>query len=131
MNYITWEEALKNPSFANGEIEVQETDKIYRGPIKEIRTKGDDVYFHLLWCGHYDMSTDKWSAAEHETAVIFKKSITTVTPSPDGRFLLQNPEIIIGIIFPEGGNRLNPDEVEGLDLDDLSGPQVVDVDFHE
>ena len=129
MKQITWEEVLRDPTFAKGEIEIQENpDKIYRGPIKGILTKGDGVYFRLLWCAHYDLGTDKWTVAEHETGVILCRAITTVTLAPDGHLILQNPEIIVGNVFPEGGSRLDPAEVAGLDLNNLPGPQVVKMD---
>ncbi len=131
MNQITWKEVLQKPNIAGGEIEIQEHGKAYRGPIKRITTKDDEVFFHLLWCGHYDITTSTWTVAPYEMATILKMSATTVTEESDGRLTIKNPEIVAGIIFPEGGDKLDPNIIEGLNLNNLPQPQVIEMDFHE
>jgi hypothetical protein len=125
---ISWEDALQIPGLEHREIKIQEPEKIYRGPIKRITCKGDDVYIHLLWCAHNDIATDKWRVAESETAVILKRSSTKLVLGEDRTIVLMSPEIIVGTIFAEGAKRLDPNDVEGLDLNNLPGPIVVQVD---
>lgn len=126
MNTNTLERALQDQSFVGGEIEIQELHRIYRGPIKAIEITENNVRFRLLWCAYRDFSTEKWVVANTETAAILNKSITTVARETDGRLTLYSPDIVNGNIFPEDGNKLDPSKVEGLDLNNLPKPVIVD-----
>jgi len=125
MHHNSLEQAIRDRSFIGGEIEVQEQGRIYRGPIKAIEITGKSVYFYLLWCAHRDFATEKWIVVKNETGAVLNKSITTLTCETDGRLTLYGPDIITGNIFPKDGNKLDPAEVEGLDLNNLPKPVIV------
>ena len=119
---ITWETALGILQQMKAIIEVQERGKIYGGPIKQIQTKGDDVIFRLLWSAHYDIATDKWTAAEHEEVVIFRRSITSIRVYDSNHLLFQNTEIICAMAMPAELCELRAEDVINLDLANLPKP---------
>jgi len=126
MKQLTWEEALQNPSFTKGQIEIHEQDKFYRGPIKEIQTRDGNILFHLIWCAEYNVRTGKWKAHKHKTVAIINKSQTVIRTGQRGRFILQSHDIITAIVSTENGN-IKHTEVEGLDLNDLPRSGVVEM----
>jgi len=127
LQYLTLE-LLARPNLVGGEIEVQEYDKIYRGPIRSINLRGPDIYFELEWCAYYDMATDSWKAADCPVAVIMKEQDLEIAGRKDGlRYIItsRNREFIVATIDIKGVLGLDPAEVIGLDLNNLPKPLVV------
>jgi hypothetical protein len=128
LQYLTLERLLACPNLVGGQIEVQEYDKIYGGPIKTINLRGPDVYFELEWGAYYDMATDKWEAADRPVTVILKEQDLEIAGRKDGlRYIItsRGREFIVATIDVKGVPGLDPSEVIGLDLNNLPKPEVV------
>jgi hypothetical protein len=131
VKYVRWEIVLGRISLNEAQIEVQEYDKIYRGPIKQVVLSGDDVRFELIWCAYFDLATDKWTAADRPTAAIMpKNNVTIMTQKDNLRYVITSPTglFIVATIDMKGGYRLDPEKVIDLDLKNLPKPEVTTVD---
>jgi len=127
MKIISWEEALRVPNLDQGEIEVQVFSDLKRGPISRVSVENNDVLFHLRWCAESDVAISDWIASPHATVIIFNMKETEVSPARDGRLIITGKNITVATIHPKGGERLDPEEVFGLDLNNLPQPIAVEI----
>lgn len=128
VEYIQLGTLLQCPRLVGGQIEVQEHEKIYRGPIKRVGLYGPNVHFDLEWCGYYDIATDKWTAADQLVTVILKKMGLKIACRRDFlRYIVTSEigEFIVATVDVQGGYCLNPEDVIDLDLNNLPKPEVV------
>ncbi len=119
---------LMCPHLVAGDIEVQEYEKIYRGPIESVSLHGWTVHFDLVWCAYYDLGTDRWTAADHKVTVIIDKRGLQIMGRQDClRYVMTSDrrDFIVATIDVRGGAQLDPADVIDLDLHNLPKAQVV------
>lgn len=110
---MTWEDVLKRDDIVGGDLETQENGEIFRGPISRIVLKGGYVQFDSPWCAR--MEDGKWV-----TWPVYPCSVKALLCSPrdigNGCVQFSMPFLGFGVIFPKGGSKLDPNEVEGLKI---------------
>ncbi len=113
---MRWEDVLKRDDIIGGDIEVQQDDYIYRGPINSIRIENGKVYIELSWVARMSLSLGESWKAWHITCFVFSTSVLP-TDMGDDRVSLGMSHRGYGIIFPKGGSKLDPAGVKGLSQD--------------
>lgn len=117
---ITWSEVLARTDIVGGEIEVQETLEVVRGPIRAIGRDRDTIFFCFEWTavlpnpmlgkgGH-------WTYEDKKDPRFYNVSDELITPSDlgEGRIGFLLAGVGMFVIFPKGGSRINRSNVQGL-----------------
>ena len=115
---MRWEDVLKRNDIIGGDIETQEGDDAYRGPLSGIKLENGLVRFESPWMAKREggMRGDgKWKNWPINTCFVNAKEC----PPRDignGRIQFNMSFLGFGVIFPKGGSKLDPSKVEGLQL---------------
>jgi hypothetical protein len=110
--------------FVGGQAEAQNNieEYLYRGEIEEIKVVGDtannnhDLSIKFAWLAKYDYAAGQWKNYHqlNYTSSLFAASANDIG---DNRIAISFPfskELLV--LFPNGGSRLDPNEVIGLSL---------------
>ena len=115
---MEWQDVLKRDDIVGGELETQEDDDIYRGPIKSIELKEDVVYIELEWCATMPKPGNpgfgRWRV--HDMTIVGLSTEIKPRELSGNRLMIAPPMLGIWVIFPKGGSKLNPAMVTGLKL---------------
>jgi hypothetical protein len=107
-------------AYAGGQIEIQNTMEayLYRGEIREIVVKDDELRVKLKWCAKgegFPPLPNRWVKADVVDYNI-NLSLYGVSNISDGRICLSSPITNeTAALFPKDGSKLDPSKVEGLD----------------
>ncbi|TSC84878.1 MAG: hypothetical protein G01um101413_262 [Parcubacteria group bacterium Gr01-1014_13] len=113
---MKWQDVLKRNDIVGGELETQEDNDIYRGPIKSIELKEGVVYIELEWCATMPQPGNsgfgRWRV--HDMTSVGLSAEITPREISDNRLMITPPMLGIWVIFPKGGSKLDPNIVAGL-----------------
>ncbi|HRY31263.1 MAG TPA: hypothetical protein P5328_02650 [Candidatus Paceibacterota bacterium] len=136
---ITWEEiarifngkrlsSVKGVHKPRGVVEIEQAVASFCGPIRKITIDRGEVCFDLIWCARRASCTSRWQATKTRDAIVLNASLAKVTAPLEGYILIESPEIRAGWIFLGAGEEdwLKPEEVDGLDLNNLPKPEVTE-----
>lgn len=114
MPQLTWEEVAKRGDLIDGDIESQEDGAAYRGPIKEVILGGSHFVVIPRWTA--ERVGGRWRKMQSPNPIFVD---TTSCPPPldigAGRIHFELSGLGHVTIFPRGGSKLDPAEVEGLE----------------
>ncbi len=130
MEKIDWKTVVCDPlyeQYREGELEIDDRKKTYRGPLTKIVIHNESLIFFFLWSADLNTNANIWQVARNKTAAILPIT-TLVEKGVDSCLVLTTPEILIGKIYPKGGSRLDPKDVVGLDLNNLPLPVRIELD---
>lgn len=113
MPEIMWEDILQRDDLIGGDLETQENGIIYRGPVEEIVETDGILYFRSSWVARLNPDTGEWENWPNTTLTVSKQFINPQDLG-DGRILFYMPCLGMGVLFPVGSSKLDPDKVKGL-----------------
>jgi len=123
---LTWEEVVTRADLVGGDFAFRECGVAYRGPIKAIRLEGGIfLVVELEWTATMNPETCGWEKCELGSGGFREKEITNtesyfvrgVSPENSGQWQIAFPISGTrewGVIYPKGGNKLDPATVKGL-----------------
>lgn len=113
---MKWEDVLKRTDIVGGDLETQEDDDIYRGPIKSIELKDGCIDIELEWCATMPApglpGFGTWQVND-ATSFSVPSEVTPQALSED-RLQINVPLLGVWVILPKGGSKLDPAKVRGL-----------------
>lgn len=121
MTELTWDEVLANKALIGGDIESQENGIVYRGPLAEIKDDGDVIRFNSPWCARLNPDTGEWENWDITSSFV-SKDMVKPDDTGDGRICFAMPFLGFCTIFPNGGSKLDPSKVKGLNIPVESKP---------
>ena len=115
MAQLTWDHVLKRDDLIGGDLESQEDDVAYRGPLAEIKEDGNIIHFLSPWCARLNPETSEWENW-HITSLSVNKDMVTPQDIGGGRVFFSMAFLGVCTIFPKSGSKLDPAMVKGLQL---------------
>ena len=116
---MTWESVLKRGDFIGRDVEIHDTDCIYRGPVKNIikvkKSRGWWIQINLLWTARRPVGVDKGSSSWPISAFLANYKIRPIDIGNGHVSFSRWPILGFGIFHPDC-NRLDPDKVKGLKI---------------
>ena len=100
---MKWEDLLKRDDVIGGDLETHEDGVTYRSRIKEVKIKGDCIYFIPQWVAR-QYASGNWEKWRNNICFV---NIKEVTPRErrDGCIVFDLPYLGDAIIFPKGKNK--------------------------
>ncbi|MBI2038238.1 MAG: hypothetical protein HYT15_04960 [Candidatus Magasanikbacteria bacterium] len=112
---MNWREVANRDDVVGGEIETQEGEFVFRGPIASVEVRDDGlVYFQVAWAAQKPISMEGgW--VKHETTSFVASADVSVEDIGEGKLHFRTSFAESGTIFLKGsGNKLDPRRVRGL-----------------
>lgn len=116
MNQRSWSELILRDDIVGGDIESQEGDDIYRGPISSIELLGNGVVVTCSWMAVMKRMSGEWKNW-HIKSFSFAAGTCRPQDIGQGRIYFRMSGLGSATIFPCGGSKLDPAKVEGLVLE--------------
>ena len=115
-NLLTWEDVIKRNDLIGGDVEINDTDYIYRGPVKSIMKYRGWVFINMLWTGRRSAGVDKgWESLPTTTLFLANAKILPIDIGR-GHVSFSRLPLGFGIFYPIGDSKLDPDKVKGLKI---------------
>ncbi len=121
---MKWEDVLKRDDIVGGDLEMQETGAVSRGPMSNIVIRGpissielvDDnqLIIETAWTARLVPTSGEGWKPWPMTGCMVDTSQSRPSDIGSGRISFGIPKVGFAIIFPKGGSKLDPSKVEGL-----------------
>jgi len=116
-----WKDVLARTDLVGGDIKCHKGQSIFRGPIERIRLRNGFIHITTKWMAEMPVihqgGSKKWklSNPEHSSLIINPKKARLQNVQQNRVLYFTLPGVLY-VIFPKGESKLDPTEVEGLEV---------------